>query len=289
MSKQQRTILIVAAGAVAVYVLYRWYSSRSGGGGQAGAPAGGTAGADYAQLAGQEQADTAALANQEASDISNLGSEIAGINSGLAAAQGQEAADVAALTGEIAQAVTGPAGPAGPAGAQGAPGTNAVAATHTGEHKATTITTHTGGPFYNYYVKVTGHPPPLHLTLMPGDMVFNTVNWVYENWKAGTPIRKMRSEWKKQQQLFVSLAGANSKAPPHPPNTGQHATGRGHQAPGKTGGAVAPNTHETKPKIHASTGGAPVYSPPRKPNPTHHQPGRPPRQRGHRNPGGRRR
>jgi hypothetical protein len=166
--KQKRYAVIGAGGLVLLYLLYRWYASRQASSTAttaAGTTAPDTSASDYASLAGQEQGDMASLQSQLAalaaqiptgggtsaadpgtSTVTPAGPDLTGITSTLGDIQGQ----IAALSMG--------AQPASP---------SAVAAA---------ITTHKGGPFYNYYVTVTGRPPPASV---------NTSNWIYQAWRQG--------------------------------------------------------------------------------------------------------
>lgn len=72
MKQGQKRIMLIAGGALVLYLLYRYYQGQAANtnANQAGAPA--DASAQYAALAGQEQSDVAALQQQEQSDVANL-------------------------------------------------------------------------------------------------------------------------------------------------------------------------------------------------------------------------
>jgi hypothetical protein len=169
--KQKRYALIGGAGLLLLFLLYRYYSSRSGQSSSTAATgataAPDTSGSDYATLAGQEQGDVAGLQSQEQSDA-------AAAQTGLSALTGQEGIDfsgvsdqISGLTGQI-QNLTDLQSSLSSRVAGIAIGTTPVSQAH--------ISTHKGGPFYNYYVRVTGKAPPASVA---------TSNFIYEAWKSG--------------------------------------------------------------------------------------------------------
>jgi hypothetical protein len=244
--KQKRYAVIGAAGLVLLYLLYHYYaqnkaSNQASTTGSTGTAAPDTASSDYAALAGQEQGDVAGLqgalntlTGQEQSDISGLNSTLAGLG-------GQEQSDISGLTGTVG-------GLAGQlqnlADLQSSLG-NQVAGIAMGQQAVSpaAVGTHKGGAFYNYYVKVTGHPPPATV---------QTSNFVYQAWKGG-----------------VSATGLQAKPTPHPssknthiqhPN-GNHAPKTGTSHPNKPAATTAPTA---KPKTTPTKPAPPARKPPAK-------------------------
>lgn len=108
MDKRQRTYVIVGAGALLLYLLYRHYvqaNTAQTAASTSAMPADTTGAAQYAGLAGQEQSDIAGLQAQEQSDVQNLvstmGQNVADQQAGLTTLQGQEQTDNANLQGLI--------------------------------------------------------------------------------------------------------------------------------------------------------------------------------------------
>ena len=166
--KQKRYAVIGAGGLVLLYLLYRWYASRqasSTASTASGTPAPDTSASDYAALAGQEQGDVASLQQQLAGLAAQIptggGTSTADPGSSTVAPAGPDLTGITGtlsdIQGQIAALSMG-AKPASP---------SAV---------ATAISTHKGGAFYNYYVKVTGGPPPASV---------NASNWIYRAWQQG--------------------------------------------------------------------------------------------------------
>lgn len=180
LSKSQKQIVMVAGGALVLFLLYRWYvGNRNQQATGTATPATDTAASDYAALAGQEQGDVAALQQQEQSDFANLLEQIQGFTSGL-----EQLATT--LTGQQTEI-------------------NKIAAGEKKINRAQTITTHRGGAFYNYYKKVTGHAPPAHLSAS---------NFIYRAYKAGInagALRQLRHGGKK-----TNHAGARNQHVQHP-------------------------------------------------------------------------
>lgn len=141
--KQQKQIAIVAGAALALYLLYRWYASRSAGGTSTGSstPATDTAASDYAALAGQQQSDAAALQGQNSqlqSMLTGQGtqeqSDVAALTAGLTGLGTQQAAFAGTIDqlGSVVQGLQGDyAGLTAPSTAAAATGTVASARTPT--------------------------------------------------------------------------------------------------------------------------------------------------------------
>ena len=234
--KQKRYAVIGAAGLVLLYLLYHYYAGNkaSNQASTGTTPAPDTSGSDYAALAGQEQGDVAALqgalntlTGQEQSDVTGLNSTLGGLGS-------QEQSDVSGLTGLIGTLT----GQLQNLGDQQAALGNQVASIAIGTQAVSpaTVATHAGGGFYNYYVKMTGHPPPATV---------QTSNFVYQAWKGG-----------------VKATALQASPSPHPsskntqiqhPN-GNHAPQTGVSHPNKPAATTAP----TRPA-------APAPKPPPKP------------------------
>lgn len=106
MDKKQKQMAIIGGGLVVLFLLYRWYSSRSAStAAGAGVASPDTSASDFASLAGQEQSDAAALQgqntqlqNQEQSDVAALTAQEAG---DVTALTGQESGDVSNLQTQI--------------------------------------------------------------------------------------------------------------------------------------------------------------------------------------------
>lgn len=101
----RKQMLIIGVGALALVLLYRWYSSRGGGAAPAQPMPDGTDAAAASQLAGQEQADVAGLGAQEQSDVGALqqveSGDVADLSGGLQSLAGQEASDVSGLNAAV--------------------------------------------------------------------------------------------------------------------------------------------------------------------------------------------
>jgi hypothetical protein len=200
MNKQrQKQIAIIAGALVLAYLAYRYYTSRQSTSASTGAVApDATTASDYAALAGQEQSDMAAvqgqaatLSAQEQSDVAGLQGSIAGLTSTVGGLSDQSSA-IGTLTGQLGT-LTGDI--AGITASESTLGTEVVALAagqqaYNRAQAAQTIQTHKGGPFYNYYVRLTGHPPPASV---------NVNNAVYQMWKQG-----------------VKISGVNASSKPHP-------------------------------------------------------------------------
>jgi hypothetical protein len=202
--KQKRYALIAGGGLVLLYLLYQWYQSKSSANQQssgAGVTAPDTTGSDYAALAGQEQGDVAGLQSgitglggtvtglgaQEQSDVTGLQSGLTGLGGTVTGLGAQEQADVSGLTGTIGDLTGQIQNLADLQTSMGQEiagiGVGQVAVSPSAV--ASTIQTHQGGPFYNYYVKVTGHPPPAAV---------QTSNFLYQAWKGGVSATALQAK-----------------------------------------------------------------------------------------------
>jgi hypothetical protein len=183
-TKQQKQIALIAGGLVLLYLVYRWYSNNQTSSTTTGAAAPDTTSGDYASLAGQEQSDMAALQGQNSQLLGTEQSDVTGLQSGLAGLTSQEQADVSGLTATFGgytdqlqqilaneQAITGAQSTIGGQISALATGVDKVNRAQTAA-----VQTNRGGPFYNYYVKVTGKRPPASVL---------TSNFVYQAWKSG--------------------------------------------------------------------------------------------------------
>lgn len=102
MSKRQRTILIIAGGALVLLLIYRWYQNQNQSSG-ASTASGTSTGADpsssdYASLAGQEQSDVANLQQQNAQLLSQEQSDVSSLGADIQQGQATEQGDVGGLT-----------------------------------------------------------------------------------------------------------------------------------------------------------------------------------------------
>jgi hypothetical protein len=176
--KQKKYLIVGGAGLILLYLLYRYYSANQASNQQstaAGTAAPDTSASDYASLAGQEQGDIAALQSQEQGDVAGLTSTLSGLT-------GQEASDVSGLTGTIGglsnqlQGLQNQQSHLGDQIAGIAMGAQPVS--------PSTVATHKGGPFYRYYVKVTGHAPPATV---------QASNFIYEAWKSGVSASALQA------------------------------------------------------------------------------------------------
>ena len=204
MNKRQKQIAAVAAGAVLLYLVYRWWQGSQGGasGATQGAVAPDTAASDYASLAGQEQADAAALQgqntqlySQEQSDIAGLQGQISGFGgqiSGFADQLDQLTGGQNTLQGQIAALATG--------------------AQPVDRAQAASVQTHKGGPFYNYYVHTTGHAPPATV---------RSTNFVYQAWKSGVRVTAAAAH-PSSRNTQVAHPNGQHKQQAHVPPAQQH-------------------------------------------------------------------
>lgn len=142
-------------------------SQTSGGGGSTGG--GGT--------------DNTAALGQLDTDLNN---GFATLSTQLAGGQGltDQTSPGQAFLGEV-QDVTGAFGALGINLGVTTPATNATGSTPaTAGSGGGSITTHQGGPFYNFYVAVTGHAPPTTVS---------TSNLIYAAWKAGKTVAQAKT------------------------------------------------------------------------------------------------
>lgn len=174
MSKQQKQIAIVAAGALVLLLVYRWYQGQSASSTTTtGTAAPDTSGSDFASLAGQEQSDVAGLQDQNSQLLGQEQSDVANLQGAISGLTAQEQSDVSGLTGQVGSLSSA---------IEGTPDMSAeVAALAAGVQQlnraqTATVQTHRGGAFYNYYVKVTGHAPPARVQMS---------SLVYQAWKQG--------------------------------------------------------------------------------------------------------
>ena len=202
MSHRQKQITMIGAGALVLILIYRWYQNQSAASGAsvaAGQTATDAAGAqsDYAALAGQEQADVAGLQQQNAQLLSQEQSDVASLAS-------QEQADVQGLSSNVTglssavstltDQVSGVLGQVQSLAQQVAVGpgvTGNVAAVATGStpvSRSGTITTHAGGPFFNWFKSIYGKAPP---------SVVSTTNPVYVAWTLGVPRATVKTQYPK--------------------------------------------------------------------------------------------
>jgi hypothetical protein len=183
---RQKQIAMIAGAAVLLYLVYRWYSSQSTAATSTGAVAPNTSSGDYASLAGQEQSDVAGLQGQNSQLLSQEQGDVAGLTSSIAGLGAQESSDVSGLTSSIGgfsdqfdQLATSQATLGGEV-ASLATGVQQLNRAQT----AQAIQTHKGGPFYTYYVKVTGKPPPRSV---------QASNFVYSAWKSGVKASALQT------------------------------------------------------------------------------------------------
>jgi hypothetical protein len=211
-SKQQKQIALIAGGLVLLYLVYRWYSGNQASSTTTGAAAPDTSSGDYASLAGQEQSDMAALQGQNSQLLAQEQSDVSGLT-------GQEQGDVSGLTaafgGYTDQLQQILANEQSLAGAQSTIGgqISSLAAGVTAVNRAQTasIQTHKGGPFYNYYVKVTGKKPPRSVL---------TSNFVYEAWKNGVKASALQAPKPHPSSRNTQVAHPNpshTQQPAHKP------------------------------------------------------------------------
>jgi len=252
-SKQQKQIAMIAGGLILAYLLYRWYSNNQAGSTSTGAVAPDTASGDYASLAGQEQSDMAALQGQNSQLYSQEQSDIAGLQSGIAGLTTQEQSDISGLTSQLAgytdqfqqiaaneQALTGAQSTIGSQITSLAAGVQQLDRAQTA-----TAQTHKGGPFYNYYVKVTGKKPPARIL---------TSNFVYQAWKGGVKASALQARPTHPSSKNTHVAHPNPGHQPKPavkPQTPKPPPKPGHKpAAPKPAARVAPKPppRPTKPK-----------------------------------------
>lgn len=200
LSKGQKIALAVGA-VVLIYLIYRWQTSSSTSsttsdttGTTAPDYIGTTDGTtstddsgDYASLAGQEQSDVAGLqgdistlTGQESSDVSGVSAQE---QSDVAALSAQEQQDYGTLNSALQTLASTP-----PPAPDLSSINSQIAALASGVNKlnraeAATVTTHVGGPFYNYYKQVTGKAPPAKV---------QASNFVYQAWKSGVKAAALK-------------------------------------------------------------------------------------------------
>jgi hypothetical protein len=109
MKKNQKQIVIVVGGLVALYLLYRYYQANNANA-AAGAAAPNTSASDYAGLAGQEQSDVAGLQSQNAQLGTQEQSDVQALNTALGTEASQEQSDIAGVTSQEQSDVGGLAG-----------------------------------------------------------------------------------------------------------------------------------------------------------------------------------
>ena len=198
-------MLYLGGGVLALAVFYHFYKSYTAGNSASNTGAGSTgSAADYAALGTTEASDVAALQQQEQSDIANLtgqlGTQTAAYQQGLAGLTAQEQADVANLEGGIqtnqatfasmlapitgaiqgleaqmnaaSAGVAAPPSATGPTTAAGAPKVTGVSV----QQQTSYVTTHAGGPFYDWYKSIFNRPPPSQVS---------STNPVYVAWTKG--------------------------------------------------------------------------------------------------------
>jgi hypothetical protein len=185
MSKQQKMIAMIAGGLVVAYLFYRYYQNNQTSSSTTGATAPDTSSGDYASLAGQEQSDVAALqgqntqlASQEQSDVAGLGVQEQSDVSGLTAAMGGYSDQVQQILANE-QAMTGAQSTIG-----GQISALAAGVTQLNRQATQTIKTNRGGPFYDYYRKVTGKAPPARVSAS---------SFIYQAWKAGVKATALQA------------------------------------------------------------------------------------------------
>ena len=245
MDKRQKQIALIAGAVVALFLVYRWYSGQGTAAASTGAAAPDTSSGDFASLAGQEQSDVAALQGQNSTLQAQEQSDVAGLTGSIAGLGSQEQADVSGLTASIAgfsdnfdQLVTN----------QQTLGTE-ISSLATGVQKinraqTASIQTHKNGPFYNYYVKVTGHAPP---------KTVQTSNFIYGAWKSGVKAAALQTASKPHPS-----AKNNHVAHPNPAHKQQsHTKPAAPKPPPKPAAKPKPPPPKAKPKP------APPKPPPR--------------------------
>jgi hypothetical protein len=239
--KQKKYMLIGGAGLILLYLLWRYYQgNQASNTASTTGTAAPTTASDYASLAGQEQADVAGLQSGIAGLQSQEQSDVGGLQTGIAGLTGQETSDVSGLTSTVA-GLTGQL--QNMADLQSSMQDQiAGIAIGTQPVSPAAISTHKGGPFYNYYVKVTGRPPPASV---------QTSNFLYQAWKTG-----------------VKATALQAKPSPHPssrnthiahPN-GNHQQKAGTQHPNASSSRTAP---APKPKPPPAKPPAPKPKPPK--------------------------
>lgn len=209
MTKQQKMIAAGVGGLVLLYLLYRWYSNNQSGSTSTGSVAPDTSSGDFASLAGQEQADMAAVQGQNSQLAAQEQSDVAGLTSSIGGLTGQESSDISGLTSAIAgwgdqinQILSGEqqlAGAQSTMGGQISSLATGVTAINRAQNES--IQTHRGGPFYNYYVKVTGKKPPADVL---------TSNFLYQAWKSGVKATALQGSQTHPSSKNNQIAHPNS-------------------------------------------------------------------------------
>ena len=249
--KQKKYALIAGAGLLALFLIYRYYSASKGNstsaGGTGTVAAPDTSGSDYATMAGQEQGDVAALQSQEQSDVAGLTSDVGAVQTGLSNLTGQEQTDLGGVTSQV----SGLAGQIqSMADLQSTlQGQVASIAVGTRTVSPATVATHKGGPFYNYYVRVTGKAPPRNIS---------TGNFVYEAWKAGVSSAALAPK------KPVKHPSSNNTHIAHP--NGNHQPTKGTTHPHQTKTKTAPH-HAKTPTVRKPAPKQPKRKPPAKTRP----------------------
>lgn len=173
--------LAALGAAVGLYMLYRFYTNRNS---TAPASTGATdtsglidptTGLPFAQegiASGSAASDTSgAMAPSGLDALAQSLMDLQGINEEL---QAFGFPGIAPATGSSAGSASGSSGASQVTSTTGGGGGGATTQGH--------ITTHKGGPFYKWYVKVTGHAPPATVS---------TSNPLYALWKAGAKANQV--------------------------------------------------------------------------------------------------
>lgn len=222
--EQQKRIAIIAGIAVALYLVYRYWQSRtaSTAATSTGVAAPDTAASDFASLAGQEQSDVAALQGQNSDLLAQEQSDVAGLQGLIGDQAAQEQSDVSNVTGQLAgfsAAINGLI--SNQTTLSHEVSTIALGVTKLDRNVIATVPTHQGGKFYAYYKKVTGHAPPARVQVN---------NAIYRSWKAGikaSALQKNPPHKSAPKQTHVQHPNPNHKPqtqvthpnPPRPPRT----------------------------------------------------------------------
>jgi len=184
--KQKKTYAMIAGGLILAYLLYRWYSNNQTSSGATGAVAPDTASGDYAALAGQEQADVAALQGQNSQLYSQEQSDIAGLTGNV----GTLTSTVGGLGDQFDKLTSTEQDLAGAQSTMGGQ-ISALSAGVAQLNRHETVATHRGGPFFNYYKRVTGKAPP---------RTVQASNFVYQAWKSGVKATALNPHPSSQNQ-----------------------------------------------------------------------------------------
>lgn len=228
LSKNQKIALAVGA-VILIYLVYRWQTSSGSSATGTGTTGTGTTGAgsttdmtgtgasDYASLAGQEQSDVAALQSQNQQLQAQEQSDVAALQSSVTGASGQESSDVTGLQGTLSginsqlSSLAQPAAQSQPdlSGIQSQISAIASGVQKINRQQSATVTTHVGGPFYNYYKQVTGKAPPARV---------QASNFIYQAWKAGVRAAALKPA---QPAAHPSAPAQTKVAHPNPTHTQQ--------------------------------------------------------------------